>query len=263
MTDLETRKRICEGLQKKWAFEEAQALAKKEADEALRAKGQEILRERLARPDVKVVNEGTDDEETVWLQDHSTNWGKPIARPPQPNMMGQGVGNCLGLEASKATRWENSAEVRKREESERIEKAKRKEERGRRRAMIKEAAEVFAIVRPLIEAHRIQKGEVMVGQRVFRCKFFHENFTTRAKQLGVEIPKGVDVALTPFGGLLVVPVLEDKFDQARSEYIKDTDGRRFQVAAEIKDKVSQIFGCVDWSRPLSTKETKEFGVVLD
>lgn len=196
---------------------------------------------------------------------HQTNWNKNpnehAAREKQPFMMGEGVGNNLGLDNSKAVPgkplgWHDEQRALRSREC-------------REENMQKSMKKMFhkAIDMKYRSHHLPQKmanGEVLVGQRVFLVDYLKKGSDKLLNNLG--LPEGADVAQTAFGTLVIAPVLEKNdalergIDIKQEKGCKDIEGRPCWVAAEIKEKIEAVFGHVRWTRPLTIKEVEQFGI---
>lgn len=195
----------------------------------------------------------------------ATNWHPrgEIKHEKQPFMFGEGVGNCLGLEGPKHTldvKTQEAIEQGNREYAAEL-AAERKERRRREKDQRKSFQEVLA--------SREASGAVLVDQRIFYTQWSRKDWEKRSALRG-GLPEGVDVAYTEFGLLLMVPVIEadtaaklgiDKKVPGEKQR-RDSFGRPYWVQAEIKDFLSLVFGAIDWARPLSISEAKQFGVQI-
>jgi len=192
----------------------------------------------------------------------AVNWNRhPKPREKKPYLMGEGLGNCLGLEGPKYTRdarvleqiaydnWVYATELRK----------QRSEKKAREKKQHISFLEILA--------SKEASGEILVDQRIFYSEYVKRGWEARAKQVG-GLPEGIDIALTDYGLLFMVPVIEE--DTAKKLGIdkvapgvkprRDGYGRPFWVQAELKDTLTYIFGLIRWNRPLSIREAKQFGV---
>lgn len=189
-----------------------------------------------------------------------TNWrkdGGPAPRTPRANMMGEGYGNSLLLDGPKYTA---SGPVTPDEEPAR--KVRTPEERAESAAKARRTKERKAKLE-VLKAAKIEAGAALVGQRVFLLTFGYGDWDLRAKAYG-GIPEGVDIAASQFGELLIVPVIEEEEGKALglTAGFRDRDGRTFWVRQTYLDRVSQVFGKVEWRKPLTVKQVEEFGVRL-
>lgn len=193
----------------------------------------------------------------------ATNWhkGGVIKHEKQPFMMGEGVGNCLGLEGPRYTldaKTIEGIEASNREYFSELalkRRYKKNRERDQRDSFQK------------ILASKEASGDILVDQRIFYTEWARKDWEHRANQYG-GLPKEIDIAWTDFGILLMVPVIEE--DTAAEMGIDkkvpgvkqrtDSFGRQFWIRAELKDLLSKVFGVIRWERPLSIPEAKQFGV---
>jgi len=192
----------------------------------------------------------------------ATNWHRgEIKHEKQPFMMGEGVGNCLGLEGPKYTR--DAGTLAGIEEANRAYfselSAKRREKKNRERDQRDSFQKILA--------SREASGDILVDQRIFYTEWARKDWEYRAGLYG-GLPDGIDLAFTDYGILLMVPVIEE--DTAEQLGINkkipgvktrtDPFGRQFWIQAELKDLLSKVFGVIRWERPLSIQEAKQFGV---
>jgi hypothetical protein len=187
-------------------------------------------------------------------RDYGTNW-RPDGLAPKvkrDHMLGEGIGNCLGLDDPKHTRNYCSGEFEAIEEADQIYVAELRFKQSlqrRRNAVIKQR---FQASLP----EKVQAGKILVQQRIFMA-YPNPNWDARAERMG-GIPEGVDVAKSAFGHLLLVPVIE-----AKKSRFKDPYGLSFQIDPVVRDTVQKIFGAVKWTRPLTLDEVKQFGVEVE
>jgi hypothetical protein len=196
---------------------------------------------------------------------HQTNWNKNAnehaAREKQPFMMGEGVGNNLGLDNSKAV---PGKPIGWHDEQKRLLAREAAAERAKQIPKKMFAKAIESRYRSHHLPKKIQNGDVLIGQRVFLVDFLKKGSDKLLNNLG--LPEGAHVAQTEFGHLVIVPVLETDEALARGIDIKqekgckDVEGRPCWVAAEIKEKIEAVFGHVRWTRPLTIKEVSQFGV---
>jgi len=193
----------------------------------------------------------------------ATNWhkGGVIKTEKQPFMMGEGVGNCLGLEGPKYTRDAGTLEEIEEANREYFSElaSKRREKKNREMSQRDSFQKILA--------SKEASGDILVDQRIFYTEWARKDWEHRANQYG-GLPKEVDIAWTNFGILLMVPVIEE--DTAAEMGIDkkipgvkprtDSFGRQFWIRAELKDLLSKVFGVIRWERPLSIQEAKQFGV---
>jgi hypothetical protein len=189
----------------------------------------------------------------------SINWYRNGIIPQEKGvyMLGAGLGNNLGLDDPQYTVWNTAGQEACQEEPglSRAEKAQVTRARNKAR-------------RAAIEVRK-ERGELLVSQRVFLVAYPKKDWETRARNLG-GLPKGVDVAKTSLESkLLIVPVMEEEEAQEKGLHkervpvkkrLYDAYGRRFWVSAETKEKIHKIFGVIQWNRPLTMKETRQFGI---
>jgi hypothetical protein len=113
--------------------------------------------------------------------------------------------------------------------------------------------------------NQVKTGGMLDGQRLFHLAWQKKKWEVRVQQFG-GMPEGVDVAYSSFGDLLLIPVIEK--EEAKKMGLKDggfidRDGREFWIPLELRNKISQIFGCVRWAQALTVNEaTTQFGVRL-
>lgn len=210
-----------------------------------------------------------EEETSDWVKRcRATNWhrGGVIRHESQPYMMGEGFGNCLGLEGSKATIPKTEKQLQKEAEEELIDRLEMIEERKKREA--KERS--YRLIQVNLINRKRQDGSLHEGFRVFCLAWYKEDWEERSGVYGM--PEGVDVALTQFGMLILVPVIEESDIAEGSQYgsyakdrkaQRDMDGRKFWVKAEVKDAVLDVFGPVKWGRPLACRDLDQFGVKVD
>ncbi len=184
-------------------------------------------------------------------RDMGTNWNTDgsVRKTKRANMMGEGLGNSMGLDAPKFTRSYEPGEL------ERIEEADKEFRAGIRfkQSLRKKKYQLIdAIFNEKLET-RIREGKLLYQQRIF-IAYPKDNWDIRAEKLG-GIPDGVDIAESKFGHLLIVPVIETE----ESRY-SDPYGRKFTIERNLRDRVNQIFGAVKWTRPLTLKDVEQFGV---
>lgn len=173
-------------------------------------------------------------------------------------MTGKGLGNNLGLDDPEYTVWKTPAQNNQERMLAAEEKAAQKE------ASLKKAAATRARnkAKKAILAAKMDRGELLSGQRVFLATWVRDNWDVAAENFG-GIPQGVDIANTDFGHLLIVPVVEeDEGEGLRFKRSCDPDGRNFWVRAEVKNSIQKIFGSVDWRRPLTMQEAEQFGITF-
>jgi len=193
----------------------------------------------------------------------STNWhkGGVIKHEKQPFMMGEGVGNSLGLEGPKYTRDVGTLiEIEEANRAYFSELSKKRREKNNRE---KDQRKSFQ----KILASKESSGDILVDQRIFYTEWARKDWEYRAGLYG-GLPEGIDLAFTDYGILLMVPVIEE--DTAAEMGIDrkvpgvkprtDSFGRQFWIRAELKDLLSKVFGVIRWERPLSIPEAKQFGV---
>lgn len=193
----------------------------------------------------------------------ATNWhkGGVIKHEKQPYMMGEGVGNSLGLEGSRYTL--DAKALEKIEESNREYFAELAVKR--REKKVREADQLESFQKIL--ASKEASGDILVDQRIFYTEWVRKDWEQRSKQYG-GLPKEVDIAWSNFGILLMVPVIEEDtaaelgIDKKVPGVKQRTDafGRKFWIRAELKDLLGKVFGVIRWERPLSIQEAKQFGV---
>jgi hypothetical protein len=193
----------------------------------------------------------------------ATNWhkGGVIKHEKQPFMMGEGVGNCLGLEGPRYTL--DAKTIEGIEESNREYFSELAQARRKKKSRERDQRDSFQKVLASKEA----SGDILVDQRIFYTEWVRKGWEHRADQYG-GLPKEIDIAWTEFGMLLMVPVIEE--DTAAEMGIDkkvpgvkqrtDSFGRQFWIRAELKDLLSKVFGVIRWERPLGIQEAKQFGV---
>jgi len=215
-----------------------------------------MMSERLV-PKFKSVVDEFGDELIVQKRDRSTNWNadpnEGANRKKQPWMFGEGLGNNLGLDGPKYMR--TNVEV--------IPDATEEEKKLRRQLGAEKAKVTRAKNKRIKDRKRAleQQGELLVGQRIFRCKFSFDDWDRRAEVFG-GLPEGVDVAGTDFGTLLLIDVIEESDGKKLGLEcpLKDPGGRRFFLPVSEREKIDSIFGRVEWERPLTEREARQFGV---
>lgn len=201
--------------------------------------------------------------------DRSTNWNRDrtegTRRGSQPCTFGEGYGNCLLLDPPKYVKGEMPGKelvlVEEEEERRAAQEAKERKERRVRGAL--KAKATRAKKEKKAKAIRQQEGQgvLLLGRRVFLMEWAFDDWGSRGAK--VKLPEGTQLVNTGFGGLLVVPVIEESEGDALglTEPMRDTAGRRFWVPTAIRETVEWVFGRVQWKRPLSVKEvTEQFGV---
>lgn len=195
-----------------------------------------------------------------------TCWnGEGTVRRKQPWMMGQGSGFdliCFGPDQCTSRGTSPKDKMKAAEQTLRKKIPGKKKPKPRR---VQELELYQSIQR------RVSEGKVPVGFRVFVIQWPKKKWWERMTNAG-GMPDGVDIAHTPFGELLVVPVNEVKpsYQQHVLEGVidgpdkpfSDRDGRKFWVSEEFKAQISQIFGSVKWQQPLTLAEVEQFGVKL-
>lgn len=112
-------------------------------------------------------------------------------------------------------------------------------------------------------ARRVVAGKACVGFRIYLIQWQKKKWWERLINAG-GMPEGMDLAHSEFGDLLIVPVNELDFleTEAPEEPLVDRQGRKFWVPEATKEFVSRTFGAIQWSRPLTLEEMKQFGVRL-
>jgi len=222
---------------------------------------QEERANRIKMEDAE-AGDGSDRDVSHLQRDRSINWYKDshlngTRHSPRPNMMGEGMGNCLGLEGSK-----HSFETIKPELVELT-----PEEKARKRAAAVAAAAATRkrnLAKKAVIAKREESGELLRTQRVFLCEWGYDNFEERASRLGLGLPEGVDIAKTQFGTLVLVTVYEEEEGKSLGlgDPLRDPHGRTFFVPTAKREHISKVFGNVNWKRPLTQKEAEQFGVKI-
>lgn len=191
----------------------------------------------------------------------ATNWqrGGVVKKEKRPYLMGEGLGNCLGLDGPKYTRDHATLMAIAEEDAVYFE-----ELREVRKAIRKKEAAYRKSLKELL-ARKAAEGEVLVDQRIFYTEWYHRDWERRAEQVG-GVPTGVDIARSPYALLLMIPVLEVDTAKQRGIVIeriaqrRDSYGRPFWVLAELKQTLVYIFGSIRWNRPISLVEAGQFGV---
>lgn len=236
---------------------------------------------RMDRRSAKALKEAIDkgrvekirrEQEEFKSRCRATNFtpsGDHPAKIKQPFMLGEGLGNRLNFCDPKYAVWEPlQPEPTDRE----IEEARAEEERAReesKRARVEKARETRERnmrKKALLES-RIDKGKELYGQRIFIVTKFKHSWEVRSRKYG-GVPDGVDLRLTDFGLLLMVPVIEEDqaklFGMEKKTGYRDREGRRYWVPLATKERVMKIFGGgVPWNSPLLMREViDDFGAVL-
>jgi len=221
-----------------------------------------IMRRRLSSPTFHYRVDENGEEVKVYHRDRSTNWNdsnEGTVRRKQPYMMGEGLGNNLGIDKPKYTYSERVEEVDEEERDFQRKVRRLKTQLTRRKNKVRVESQKKAE----------EDGRWMTGQRIFALKRTYDqnlnhgrDFETRSKRLKIQIPDGVDVAQTEFGMLLIIPVIEaeEGWSKGLGNPKKDPYGRNFWVSTEVKEAVQNLFGYVNWERPLTIPEAEQFGV---
>jgi len=199
--------------------------------------------------------------------DHSTNWNADtlavIGKEKRPYLMGEGLGSSF-FSAPKYTVVRSSEEQEALEKAELEYKLEMKILAKRKRERMRKSEKALKKMLP----DKIETSKVLVHQRIFHMTWARKDWETRANKCG-GLLEGIDVAKTDYGRLLIVPVIEEEEAKdlglleekvPKKRQLRDLDGRRFWVAAEIKEFVQRVFGSVRWNRPLSISEAEQFGV---
>lgn len=185
-----------------------------------------------------------------------TSWAGDAQRVRErTNMMGEGMGNAMGLEGPKYdTGW--TVAVPEVEPDLEALAAERKVKRQESTAKAKRTRELNLARRAALKAAE-EAGKVLRGKRVFMVTEAFEDFDVRAKRFG-GIPEGVDVVATEFCNLVAVPVIEAEEGKklGLTEAWKDPQGRPFWVPSDVVDHVTRVFGSVQWNRPLTKDEVE-------
>lgn len=189
-----------------------------------------------------------------------TCWnGEGTIRRGRPNMMGEGLGvGTMGLVVSKATRTYGPGEIEAEfgeptEEEIAAKKAAAVEKARRTRARNKARKEALKA--------KEEAGELLRGFRIFLARYPYGDWEERAKVFG-GIPEGVSHHHSPFGDLLMVPVIEREEGKEIGLFetpFKDPRGRLFWVSQTYREQVEMVFGRVTWDKPLTERQAREFG----
>lgn len=205
-------------------------------------------------------------DQPVVIPDASTNWhrnGEGTIRRPQPMMFGEGIGNEMGLERPKYTVWKTYEEVTD-EDLAAISAEEEIQRAERRKAGVEKARITREKNRKRKEriAEKVENGEMLGGQRIFRVDFSLGDWEERSKKLDGMPPAVIDVAGTEYGVLLMVRVHEEEDGKkiGLEEPMKDVMGRKFFLTLTDRERIESIFGRVDWRRPLTEREARQFGV---
>lgn len=195
----------------------------------------------------------------------ATNWnpGGNIPQSKRPYLLGEGIGNRMGLDGPKYT--QTSTAISRIEEGNEAYQKELREERSQRRAVLREAK---ASLKEILKRNE-QSGMALVDQRIFYLEYPNKDWEKRSKVFG-GLPENIDVALSDFGMLLLVPVVEEAEAKEQgfnkkvpgTKQRRDSQGRAFWVAAELKEVLTNIFGYVRWSRPITIKEAVQFGITI-
>jgi len=193
---------------------------------------------------------------------HLTNWNKDgsqlAKREKQPNMMGEGLGNNLGLDGPKYV----AGKPYRTPEQEELEERELRLEKFKNRQMGSVKAQITRH-KNLATKNRIQQlledGKMIEGARVFFIEWPKDDWDIRAKNCG-GMPEGVDISKTDFGNLVIVPVIEEEEGKKMKLDLQvDPEGRKFCISFSVREKVDMIFGRVNWKRPLTIREVSQFG----
>lgn len=194
--------------------------------------------------------------------------GTPASRNGQPMMFGEGLGNNMLLDATKAdTGW---TDVVSEERQKVLDAAAEHEELvakpARRRAGVEKAKKTRARNKARLQEIKaaVTDGSMLEGRRLFFLGWQKKDWDVRVVQLG-GLPEGVDVARSAYGDVLAVPVIECAEGKAMklTEGYRDREGRPFWVRHEIRIQVEHIFGRVMWKQALTVNEaTEQFRVRL-
>jgi hypothetical protein len=183
-----------------------------------------------------------------------TSWNKVgTVRKTQPWLMGEGSGPnliCFGTDKVTSRGGTPGKEATKKV---------RKKQDGRKR---KTKKQLEVELRSSLKK-RAKEGKIPVGFRVYVLPYPKRNWWEIAQQMG-GLPSRVDVANTPYGDLIIVPVKEVLLGEgvAPEEPMRDRDGREYWIPHSIMDNLKQIFGPIKWKSPLTFREIDQFGVKL-
>lgn len=187
-------------------------------------------------------------------RDFGTNWSPDgqVKHTKRETMMGEGLGSSLGLDSPKHTRSYREGEIEMLE----IADLQYREEMRFQQSLKRQKQNAITTRFQQNLSAKVNSGKILVDQRIFLA-FPKKDWSSRAEKLG-GIPEGVDIAMSKFGHLVIVPVIE-----AKESTYKDSHGRSFQIDPTIRATVNQIFGAVQWTKPLTIEDARQFGVNLE